>query len=93
LVRTVEFFGIVVFNDRGGACPAAELLNERGGERYVSRIPVAEKTRNEEKKKHSSPRIGLAVCIVNLVASPSNHGTWVVGNRSSVALKTWEFDQ
>jgi len=36
LVRTVEFFGIVVFNDRGGACPAAEFTEKRKAIRYLT---------------------------------------------------------
>jgi hypothetical protein len=48
----------VVVNDRGGACPAAELLNERGGEKLVSRILSQRKT---EQKKKAVPHLGSAL--------------------------------
>lgn len=48
---------VVVVNDREGACPAAELLNERGGEKLVSRILSQRKT--EQKK--AVPHLGSAL--------------------------------
>lgn len=89
---------LVVVNDRGGACPAAEwLLNEcGGGEKPVSRI---EKNRTEKKKKsRPSHRIGLAVCIAKPGALPSGcfQATtvlWVVGIGRVRGIETWELDQ
>jgi len=67
-------FSLIVGNDRGCACPAAELLMS-----VVRKLYHGYVADRNEKKKRASHRIDLAVCIVKWRASKrllgSNRGT------------------